>query len=976
MADESGKKPEYTEIGKIKIGGISLLGGEALGEGEEYTSWNNETTGKWLLKDEDGNVVKEFDNAAALHKYIPSLPGYAEHMEDMSGFFSGSPEKKIAFLNQMESLVGKQGTSSLGGKDPGFNTLKQNLKAAADAQAQQIAEAITGFGAQCFLMEHIEQFVHFAAGAPNITSSDQALELPPHSTPGTTAATTGPPNTGAELQQAQAGSAGLKAGGYGSKHIRLLSMDKPELVHNALMSDTRDPSNLEAFQRGTPAMYSALVPQIRIFKVFRDGEEVQIPFSTHIGSRHDDITKMLEDRKGRADDVGILGFDFEYEQGNIALSTNARTAYAELSLLFESADAFTAKRNLKTASGARRPFTFEDLITEGGNSPGAAETKSADEYRIRVALGYGVPAGTEDAFEEDEKGSVKHFFKAARKIKTSLFLDTISYDLEFMETGQMSMTFKYAASLEESLDYPEFNVFGNELAALKKELEDRKKKRKEKYGEAKSKDLEKQKKDTKEPEDIEIEKLEETHAIEFNKLYSKFKKTLLKNVYKIGLTDGEIQRYCASRGSSKSKTVRDAVSTGFIWSPTENVSTSKMEYAQISQYSEVQEAKMLNDFANANAVEAKEKAKNADPKPSAAPTALQQASMNASTTQGLRYLYWTYFGDVLAALLSIPHIAEEMNRKNIDIILGQVFVSTGYGEATWDAANDEVAQPKPKLVSVNIGDIPISLDLLNQTFVDGVVKQKKSNMSLLRMIKLLLANVVQPTLNSRCKTDQTLKNRTTQLAATFYTGAGNTDTLLGQHGRVQFSGNDFKPLFMQSVSHSGPTTSSDRKDYLIISTHDGGASTYAADEPEDIKMGIMHYGLARDRGLLKGCSFKKNDIPYGREIYMARAKDSQDTQNTSKLWNVYNADVTLFGNPNIKPYFMIYIDPSMPGMGFLTKEGSTARLLKIGGYYRVLKVSNSITTSSWETQIECIYETTAFLAGIPVDPRTIPEFKS
>jgi len=313
---------------------------------------------------------------------------------------------------------------------------------------------------------------------------------------------------------------------------------------------------------------------------------------------------------------------------------------------------------------------------------------------------------------------------------------------------------------------------------------------------------------------------------------------------------------------------------------------------------------------------------------------------------------------------------------SFDIILGQVFVSTGYGAASWDATNDEVVSPKPKLITVNLGDIPISLDLLNQAFVDGVVKQKKSNMSLLKMVKLLLANIVQPTLNSRCRTDQTLRNRTTQLAATFYTGANNPATILGQHGRVQFSGNDFKPLFMESASQSGPTTSSDRKDYLIISTHDGGASTYAAEEPEDVKMGIMHYGLARDRGLLKGCNFTKNDIPYGREIYMARAKDDQDTQNTSKLWNVYNADVTLFGNPNIKPYFMIYIDPSMPGMGFLTKEGSTSRVLKIGGYYRVLKVSNSISTSSWETQIECIYETTAFLDGTPVDPRTIPEFKS
>ena len=248
-------------------------------------------------------------------------------------------------------------------------------------------------------------------------------------------------------------------------------------------------------------------------------------------------------------------------------------------------------------------------------------------------------------------------------------------------------------------------------------------------------------------------------------------------------------------------------------------------------------------------------------------------------------------------------------------------------------------------------------------------------MTVLRFVKLA-TNLLEGVINSRCKTDKSIDTRTTRLAVGYHTATKKGKTVFDQKGRIVIKGNSYSKYSLSNLTTGGPITKDDRRDYLIIHAHDGGSSAYTGDQKQDAQLGIIHYGLARARGLLKNCSFKKTAIPYGREMYMAGANADQDTLNTNKLWNVYHADMTLFGNPNIKPYYMTFIDPSMPGMGFLSKAGSTSRALKIGGYYRILKVSNTMTPSSWETQAECIFEKTTFLEEGGRDPRKDPEFLS
>jgi hypothetical protein len=976
----------------------------------------------YIIEDGDGNMLQVFHatpNSSTNPQLIAKnwVENSAAHKEAHADS-KGNAEDLIEFENSISKAFGGPVTAAMGKGDNWFDKGTEDAKtglysstpedtalkqlndeknAIQEKQRADIKSVLTGLKSQCFFMENIRPFIQHAAGGSKHVSdyqiATQVLEM----------AQAHVDEHGKFVKQTEEdafydaafakveGELGLNtpteggfASGYGSKHLCLVSSKRPELLYNALAGDTK---NLLAFQKGTPAMFSALVPSIKIFKVFADGQEVQIPFSTHIGSNssYTNITKMLEDRNGRGDDVGILGFNFDYEQGNIALATNAKTVYAELQLIFESASSFTETRKMKVADGSIRDFKFSDLITEGGQHPKGVETKDSDVYRIRVVAGYGVPPNT--AGMPDESSS---FFTAARASKIGLFLDTMSYDLDFMETGQMTVTFKYAGAVEEKLDYPEFNIFGMELDSLKKKIDKMKaaarKARQSASGETQSDPpstgaLETPTAATSTPPagtlmprdaftlqaDDTIKDMEVQYSGDFMKLYKSFRNSILKRVWRFETNHGALLNYNKTRQMMGKKPTIPAEGSTKLWNTMDSVPTSKMTRANL-----ITGEKKPDE---PTPVEGEAAAQVDDPTPqtnsemSTEGTAMADgyhddtdATFNPEST----YMYWVYFGDILAAMLEQPHIKKELDKNNIRIIVGQaVLVEHMRGDNGEDPA---------QAISVNLADIPISFKSLNGWFRDNIVKQKRSSMTVLRFVKGI-TGLLQSTINGRCKTDRSISTRTRQLAVGYHT-ATKDGKMLDQTGRLVIKGNSFAKYGLSNLTTEGPITKEDRRDYLIIHAHDGGSSEYAGDQEQDAQLGIIHYGLARDRGLLKNCSFKKSEIPYGRELYMAGASADQDTLNTNKLWNVYNADMTLFGNPNIKPYYMSFLDPSMPGMGFLSKVGSTSRALKIGGYYRVIKVSNTITPSSWETQAECMFEKTTFLEEGERDPRMEPEFLS
>jgi hypothetical protein len=145
---------------------------------------------------------------------------------------------------------------------------------------------------------------------------------------------------------------------------------------------------------------------------------------------------------------------------------------------------------------------------------------------------------------------------------------------------------------------------------------------------------------------------------------------------------------------------------------------------------------------------------------------------------------------------------------------------------------------------------------------------------------------------------------------------------------------------------SGITPSTNRKinQYFVISCNQTSARVLRGNPEEDLKHGIQHLVIGSDRGLVKTFTFSEKQIPHLRAMNIANAQWDQ------ALVLPQDAELTMVGNNLFQNGQMVYINADL-GLGT-----TVARRLGLGGYYRVVRSSHSITPGNYETVITCHWE--------------------
>jgi hypothetical protein len=168
---------------------------------------------------------------------------------------------------------------------------------------------------------------------------------------------------------------------------------------------------------------------------------------------------------------------------------------------------------------------------------------------------------------------------------------------------------------------------------------------------------------------------------------------------------------------------------------------------------------------------------------------------------------------------------------------------------------------------------------------------------------------------------------------------------------------DFFAENIESESYYGKEQIGNLSNYFAILSSNYSLSPAEGDtqiekENFDSRRGIYHIKLGSDRGLLKNVNFRKDEVPGRREQRIIEAGGF----NLSVLREKYDAELSLFGCPFLYPGMYIYIDPSLIGLGFADQQSSVAKVLGIGGYYFINKVSNSLNNKlEFETTLDLIW---------------------
>ena len=324
------------------------------------------------------------------------------------------------------------------------------------------------------------------------------------------------------------------------------------------------------------------------------------------------------------------------------------------------------------------------------------------------------------------------------------------------------------------------------------------------------------------------------------------------------------------------------------------------------------------------------------------------------------YLNYFYFGDLIEAALEILKDDPATREIETDYKPAGGFFGFMLGQINlYNVEHDEV-------VSVPLADIPISLKLFQQWFLEAVIKKGVTTLPLLSFLRTVCSKLITGALNPKAS-GSPQKAANTQISLSQVVLRDNTfKGKVGYNpqthsGRV--NAESIKPRKLGESPEGWGSISLERLQQFYFLYVGGNLNDrLTGDKTADEKVGIFHIPLGADTGLIKKINFKRTDIPFQREARILNAKENEAANlgSSNLLYSdQYNATLTMVGNAIFKPGMLIYLNPIAMGIGAPALKRSSiafspASRLGLGGYYLVSRVENIVESGKFESLVEVI----------------------
>jgi hypothetical protein len=665
-------------------------------------------------------------------------------------------------------------------------------------------------------------------------------------------------------------------------------------------------SSISEFLNIRPSTAAFLVPKLRFYKVFTNTsgelEEFEFKFRNFTDSKR--VENLVNTTFDRGGDFGVKSFDISFNGTTPATAKN--DIKAELKLYFQSFGDFIQPR---TFNGHKHAFVDLLLLPAGqkekDRTVGSNLQYSPDYYRIRVDVGWVVDSARGAELEEsigvDGARRLRH---ALRLINKTYYLNMVDHSMDFREDGSLDISVSYRAYVESALK-------GTTMDALaSKEVR--------KSVDAANQDYQN------------ILASDKCEPAELNKVRAQLaqvrellKKQSLQSILKRLIKGNFIRFKKANRADANSFARR-----GFL--------TRKVRFETPKNPTALQNK--LN-----------EKAK----KSSALDASDIEDVVDTLNTDAHLVIPYFYMADLLYVILDA--IYDDSGNKFLPGTENFKFVLTSfqYQDILSDKGNGVI----------NIGSIPISVDIFSEWFTENVLKSDRTSYPIMYFIRDLCKYLITQIMSEECfrsSMDRSLMFKTANFLGK---KSRNTDPFYSMYGNIsQNSGN----IIIDVAQHYGSKLPmgigesnfgiKDLYNYIVIYAHTPIVSTdKEGKEYEDSNNGIIHFKMGRDRGILKRIKFAKTDMQYLREArYFNHGQDG-----LLQLAAVYKVSLELIGNTLYYPGMEVFINP----MGFLgasreadpTVVNSVANKLGFGGYHLVTNVKSSIGPGKFTTTVDALF---------------------
>ena len=808
--------------------------------------------------------------------------------------------------------------------------------------------------------------------------------------------------------------------GSSTLHTLKPASSKDKFGVGPYVSDLLPGGKVSEFLHATPAQLGSLVPLLRFYMVDNKGNENEIYFADYVSTSNIEmlatqrmagsIRRSLPARNKRGSNVGIKSFDWNYNnkhEGDKIIEAELELYFGDMTELMNgnylqfifttglsapsaadigkpNADGSrqVVKTDVEVQIGLENSISTRKASLKKGNPDSQAKRYFQDKKedaaaakrdfrQLKVVCGWSIPKGV-DVSVFGGKKKFENFKEGLRRTQRAIILNLIDYNVEFQQEGTATMSMRYVGSTDNYLATNSSDIFGSadpaqiatfftpiEVAASEAGTGNKKgattpdvnkvvasdpylsrvgaltsntgdtilqvtmgglqfasqiANDERRLLEITQGDLDKEK-GTKTSDLEAVEDRMELIILLYNKALDLQRKELYNNFLRRVITSQNLKvgRVTIVNGDDPDQT-KHKVDLAF--------GTAQVEDQQIRELLQKQ-TKAYNAGVAALSEEERqaiEAGRSGGPGgASFDPTLIDPL---AGDTKSVTF-YYMRLGDIIKAAMEQCSF-----RSDISFVLG----------------NFEDAQGSAK----SIYDIPITLGSFGQFFFNTVASRQLSTMpfdqffrSLMKTVSNMLAYAYKGT--QRITFDFTSFNST----QTPPSGPLTKNVLKSIGSKAE------NPLVITTNANETPVQA---HTYYTVFSRKVDHKNRRGDRRADESQGIYHYVLGADRGLAKTFNFSRQDTKYFQEM-LIEASNMED--NIRALFLPQNVSIEMYGNGIHRNGDLIFVD-SRAALG-----NWAGTKLGIGGYYRVVRSSHSISNRGYTTNLECVFELRAPSGAVP-----------
>ena len=287
---------------------------------------------------------------------------------------------------------------------------------------------------------------------------------------------------------------------------------------------------------------------------------------------------------------------------------------------------------------------------------------------------------------------------------------------------------------------------------------------------------------------------------------------------------------------------------------------------------------------------------------------------------------------------SNDHVTGQIERFNESI---SEFGGILSGEVSYTNPNSTTLSPIP--ITVKIRDIPIALDIFRSWWMNTYVKSGKNSLPLndfiVALMKFVEREVFARTPLDFGRTEDRVDD------PKFIINNINVDDA----SIVKLFDN--KNVFTNiGISDIKQVEDFEQNSVLVIEQVDSNPWLSEA-------VSVIVFGETT-KGVLKKINFEREDIPGHAEARLF--SDRSSTASNIALREKYNTSIETLGLTCYKPGSLLYLDPLPLDLGYVGSRNSLARSLGLGGMYRVVNLTSTLSFDSsgntWNTKVNTKWE--------------------